>query len=89
MSQTQTHTDSLDGIDNDTDVQKKKSRRPASTWHFAISPRPYAFDRQHCVDGVLEHVLKSEHRHRFPAAEIESMAVSICNNRYVMAAPRT
>ena len=37
MSQTQTHTDSLDGADHDPDVQKKaKSRRPASTFELEL-----------------------------------------------------
>ena len=41
MSQTQTHTESLDGDEHDPDVQKKtKSRRPASTLQIS-SPQKW------------------------------------------------
>ena len=82
MSQTQTHTDSIDGRDNDEVQKKAKSRRPASKLTTVISPntrRPVDRQNGRLVLATFVQCLTQaslQHRYCLPAAATESMAVS-------------
>ena len=84
-SETQVQGDPADNYsDNaeDQDVQKKKCRRPASTWYH--QSRTYAA-REYRAVQVLELVLMmAPYRYRIPTTAFESMAVSGCSKRCLL-----
>lgn len=74
MSQTQTHTDSIDGQDHDEVQKKAKSRRPASKLTTFTLPK----DRSTGTSKLCPVSDKASRFYRYclPAAAVESMAVS-------------
>lgn len=75
MSQTQTHTDSVDGQEHDEVQKKAKSRRPASKLTIFTTPqRPVG----PLLSSFFRCLTKASRLYRYclPAAAFESMAVS-------------